>query len=68
MFKQNLVKWCKATAIRTLKTFAECLSSMILVGMAINEVEWKHAFSVSLVASFICILTCVKGLPEVDNE
>lgn len=68
MFKQNLIKWAKATAIRTVKTFAECLSSTILVGMALNEVDWLRALSVSAVASIICVLTCIKGLPEVEND
>ncbi len=68
MFKQNLVKWTKATAIRMVKTFAESLSSIILIGMTLSEINWKYALSVSAVASLLCFLTCIKGLPEVENE
>lgn len=67
MFKQNLVKWAKATAIRTVKTFAESLLGTILVGMSISDIQWKYSFSVAAVASFICVLTCIKGLPECEE-
>lgn len=68
MFKQDLIKWTKAMAIRTVKTFAETMCSMILLGMGLHEVDWGYALSVSAVAAILCVLTCVKGLPEVKEE
>lgn len=63
MFK----KWAKATAIRVIKTFAEALSAILLTSTFLYEVDWKLALSASTLASILCLLTCVKGLPEVDG-
>ena len=59
--------WWKAAAVRTIKTFAEVLISMVTVGQAFSEVEWLHVLSVSGVAALIAFLTCFAGLPEVAN-
>lgn len=59
--------WWKAAAVRTIKTFAEVLISMVTVGQAFSEVEWMHVLSVSGVAALIAFLTCFAGLPEVEN-
>lgn len=59
--------WWKASLIRTIKTFAEVLISMVTVGQAFSEVEWMHVLSVSGVAALIAFLTCFAGLPEVTE-
>lgn len=59
--------WWKAAAVRTIKTFAEVLISMVTVGQAFSEVEWMHVLSVSGVAALIAFLTCFAGLPEVED-
>ena len=59
--------WWKAAAVRTIKTFAEVLISMVTVGQAFSEVEWMHVLSVSGVAALIAFLTCFAGLPEVTE-
>ena len=59
--------WWKAAAVRTIKTFAEVLISMVTVGQAFSEVEWLHVLSVSGVAALIAFLTCFAGLPEVSE-
>lgn len=59
--------WWKAAAVRTIKTFAEVLISMVTVGQAFSEVEWLHVLSVSGVAALIAFLTCFAGLPEVEE-
>lgn len=59
--------WWKAAAVRTIKTFAEVLISMVTVGQAFSEVEWMHVLSVSGVAALIAFLTCFAGLPEVEE-
>ena len=59
--------WWKAAAVRTIKTFAEVLISMVTVGQAFSEVEWMHVLSVSGVAALIAFLTCFAGLPEVSE-
>lgn len=59
--------WAKATAIRVIKTFAEALSAILLTSTFLYEVDWRLAFSASALASIICFLTCIKGLPEVEG-
>ena len=59
--------WWKAALVRTIKTFAEVLISMVTVGQAFSEVEWLHVLSVSGVAALIAFLTCFAGLPEVED-
>lgn len=59
--------WWKAALVRTIKTFAEVLISMVTVGQAFSEVEWLHVLSVSGVAALLAFLTCFAGLPEVTE-
>ena len=65
--KVKLQLWVKAALIRTIKTFAECLISMLTVGQAFVDVDWLHLISVSGVAALIAFLTSIAGLPEVDD-
>ena len=69
MDKLSNLNWWKASLIRTIKTFAEVLISMVTVGQAFAEVDWIHVLSVSGVAALIAFATCFAGLPEVsDND
>ena len=67
MGKLSNLNWWKASLIRTIKTFAEVLISMVTVGQAFAEVDWLHVLSVSGVAALIAFLTCFAGLPEVEE-
>lgn len=67
MDRLSNINWWKAAAVRTIKTFAEVLISMVTVGQAFSEVEWLHVLSVSGVAALIAFLTCFAGLPEVTE-
>ncbi len=69
MMKTNFLKWLKATAIRTAKTFAETALAMIPVGIRIDQIDYLDVLAVAAGAALICVLSCVPGLPEVrDNE
>lgn len=59
-------RWLAATAIRALKTAAETALSMLTIGQLFIEVDWPAVLSVSGVAAVIAVLTCIKGLPEVE--
>lgn len=59
--------WLKATAIRTIKTGAETMAGFIVVGAALNEVQWLYGLSVSAVAMVGAVLWAIKGLPEVSD-
>lgn len=61
--------WFKAALIRAIRTFAQTAVSMIAVGAAMSEVDWKTVFSVSAVAAIASILTSVAtGLPEAEDD
>ena len=61
-------KWFIATAIRTLKTIAECAAGVLTINqVGILETDWIGVLSSSLMAGVICVLTCIKGLPELEQ-
>lgn len=66
MDKEKIIKWLKATAIRALKTVCETALAMIPAMVTIQEVDWLTVASTAALSGIICILSCVKGLPEVD--
>lgn len=62
-------KWFKAAGIRAIKTFAQTFASMLTVGAALSEINWKSVLSVSLVALIYSLVTSLAGLPELkENE
>ena len=64
--KEYWINWAKATGVRTIKTMAEVAGSFVIVGMAVNEIDWLHMLSVTVVAGVATILLAIKGLPEVE--
>ena len=75
MFKNNVFnvsvstkKWFKATSIRAVKTMAQTALSMLTVGQAVMDVNWVNVLSVTATAGIISILTCIVGVPEVEEE
>lgn len=55
----------KVLSIKIVKTMAETALSFITVGMAINEVNWSHILSVTVVAGVYTLLVNVRDLQEV---
>lgn len=75
MFKNNVFKvsvdtkkWFKKASVRAVKTFAQSVASLITVGAAVSELNWKYIISVSVVAGIYSIATSVVGIPEVEGE
>lgn len=67
--KSKILKWLRATAVRSLKTIAE--TALALIGtntMGITEVDWVGVISACALSGVITVLTCVKGLPELKEE
>lgn len=65
---RNFKQWLKATGVRTIKTMAE--TAVALIGtntVGITEVDWLGVLSASLLSGVLTILTCIKGLPEVEE-
>ena len=65
---ENFKEWIKKAGIRAIKTFAQTLLGFMAVGLAINEINWGYALSVSTVALIASILTSIAGLPELKNS
>lgn len=75
MFKNNAFKvsvdtkkWFEKAAVRAVKTFAQSAASLITVGAAVSELDWRYIISVSVVAGIYSIVTSVAGIPEVEGE
>lgn len=68
---RKLTVACKEFWIDTGKrcawTFAQALLGCMTVGQAMTDIAWKQAFSIALVASFICFLKQVVVYTEEDR-
>lgn len=64
--KEYFVKWLKAAGIRAVKTMAETACAVISTSAILTEVDWLFVLSSAVLSGVITLLTCVKGLPEVD--
>ena len=64
----NTQKWLKAAAVRAVKTFAQTAGSMITVGAAVSDLDWRYITSVSTVALVYSVITSIAGIPEVEEE
>ena len=65
----KILKWIKATGVRTVKTMAE--TALAIIGtntMGITEVDWVGLLSATALSAVITVLTCIKGLPELKEE
>lgn len=65
--KKNFKKWIKAAGIRTVKTMAETAIALIGTNAAgITDVDWLGVLSAVALSGVVTILSCIKGLPEVN--
>lgn len=69
VFKPSVdtLKWCKAAAIRAVKTMAQVAGGMIVVG-AFNETAWGLMVQTTIAAGIASILTSIAGIPEVNED
>lgn len=68
MKNEEMIRWIEAAGIRSIKTFAQTLASMITVGAALQEISWDYVISVSAVAAIYSIATSLAGLPELKGD
>lgn len=61
-------QWAYRAGVRALKTVAQTALGFITVGMAIQEVDWRHVASVAIVAGVYSLITSLAGLPELEGE
>lgn len=58
----------RAAGIRAAKTMAQTALSMLTVGQAVREIDWRAVLSVSAVAGVMSLLTSIAtGLPEAGS-
>lgn len=68
MTKQKFIAWAKAALVRSAKTVAQTVVSMLTGNMVgVLEVDWLAVASVAAMAGIVSILTSVAGLPEVKE-
>lgn len=66
---EKFIKWIKAAGIRTVKTMAETALAVIGTNMmGITEVDWLGVLSAAALSGVVTILTCIKGLPELNTK
>lgn len=57
-------KYAKKILIKVAKTMAEVMLSFLTIGMTIQEVDWEHLISVTLLSGIITILFNIKEIKE----
>lgn len=67
MNKEYILSWLKAAGVRALKTMAETALAVIGTNaVGITDVNWVGLLSACLLSGVITLLTCIKGLPEIE--
>ena len=66
-WKDNLLLWLQAAAVRAVKTAAQTAVGVIGAAAAMGEVSWALVGSSALLAAIVSLLTSVAGVPEVDD-
>ena len=67
IFNKTTKEWCKAEAVRAVKTMAQTGIAMLPAAAAITEVDWVAVASTAALAGVASVLTSVAGLPELKK-
>ncbi len=67
IFNRTTKEWCRAAAVRAVKTMAQTAIAMIPAAAAITEVDWVAVISTAALAGVASVLTSVAGLPELKK-
>lgn len=66
--KEKIIRWCKAALVRAIRTMAQTALSVIGTSTTFGEVKWELVIGSTILAGVACILTCLKGLPEIKGD
>ncbi len=64
MISSKTKQWCRAAAVRAVKTMAQAAVAMIPVAVSITEVDWLAVAGTAVLAGVASVLTSLAGLPE----
>ena len=67
IFNKTTKEWCKAAAVRAVKTMAQTGIAMLPVAAAITQVDWVAVASTAALDGVASVLTSVAGLPELKK-
>lgn len=64
MISSKTKQWCRAAAVRAVKTMAQAAVGMIPAAVSIAEVDWLTIAGTAVLAGVASVLTSLAGLPE----
>ncbi len=64
MMNSKTKQWCRAAAVRAVKTMAQAAVAMIPAAVSITEVDWITIVGTAALAGVASVLTSLTGLPE----
>ena len=64
MISSKTKQWCRAAAVRAVKTIAEAAVAMIPAAVSITEVDWVTIAGTAALAGVVSLLMSLAGLPE----
>ncbi len=64
MISSKTKQWCRAAAVRAVKTMAQAAVAMIPAAVSITEVDWLTIVGTAALAGVASVLTSLTGLPE----
>ncbi len=64
MISGKTKQWCRAAAVRAVKTMAQAAVAMIPAAVSITEVDWLTIVGTAALAGVASVLTSFAGLPE----
>ncbi len=68
MDKKKIMRWLRAAALRSIRTFAQTAPATIGAAALLSEVSWTQVLSASALAALLSFLMSVGGLPEVKES
>lgn len=64
---EALKQWARCAGVRALKTAAQSAIGVIGATKAFGGVDWALVGSAAALAAIVSLLTCVAGIPEVED-
>lgn len=67
--KETIIEFLVLAGKRALWTFAEVIVVMVPFGLAMSEIDWRHALEVALASAIVAFCkSIVAGMPEFGTD